>query len=206
MPLTAPAQGPARFEAPPLRPVVRNDPRDEWEQARESGRREGFEAGYEAGMALAEADVNAALAEHHRATDRLASAARALEEGHRQLLAADRIELDSIEADVIELALRLAAEVIGRELRATDRPVRDALARAMRFVPERVTPVAVVHPDDAATAAEVLAADPRWRGGVEIIADPGIEPGGCVLEVGECRVDGQLGPALERMRDALTAD
>lgn len=206
MPLTAPTQGPARFEAPPLRPVVRTDPRDEWEQAREAGHRDGFEAGYEAGMTLAEVDVNAALNEHRRATERLVRAARSLEEGHRQLLDADRIELDAIEADVIELALSLATELLGRELRATDHPVRDALARAMRFVPERATPVAVVHPDDAAVAAQVLADDPQWRGGVEIVADPGIEPGGCVLEIGECRVDGQFGTALTRMREALAAD
>ncbi len=186
--------------------LVRTDPRDEWEQARDAGHRDGFEAGYEAGMTLAEADVNAALTEHRRATERLVRAARSLEEGHRKLLDADRVELDAIEADVIELALSLATELLGRELRATDHPVRDALTRAMRFVPERATPVAVVHPDDAAVAAEILAADPQWRGGVEIVADPGVEPGGCILEIGECRVDGQLGSALARMREALAAD
>lgn len=202
MPLTAPLQA-ERFEAPPLRPVPRIDPRDAVQAERDQARREGFEAGYTAGMDLAQADVDAAIRDHERATDRLVRAARAVEDAHRQLLAADRIELEEIEADVIELALTLATELVGRELRATDQPVRDALARAMQFVPERRTPVAVVHPDDAAVAAEILGADPHWRGTVEIVADARIEPGGCVLEIGECHVDGQIGPAIERMRDAL---
>lgn len=210
MPLTAPPlattspEGPARYEAPALQAVVRADARSERDAAREDGRREGFEAGYEAGMALAEADVAAVIDQHRRAAERLTRAARSLEAGHAQLLTADRIELESIERDVIELAMQLATELIGRELRATDQPVLDALARAMQLVPERRTPVVVVHPDDAAVTSEVLGADPQWRGTVEVVADASIEPGGCVLEVGECRIDGQIATAIDRMRDALT--
>jgi flagellar biosynthesis/type III secretory pathway protein FliH len=35
------------------------------------------------------------------------------------------------------------------------------------------------------------------------VADPTIEPGGCILESGSTRVDAQLGPALRRAKQAL---
>ena len=38
---------------------------------------------------------------------------------------------------------------------------------------------------------------------VEIVADHGIERGGCVLEVGACSVDAQITPALARVREVL---
>ena len=38
---------------------------------------------------------------------------------------------------------------------------------------------------------------------IELVADPSIEPGGCILEAGSTRVDAQLGPALRRARQAL---
>ncbi len=38
-----------------------------------------------------------------------------------------------------------------------------------------------------------------------LVADPGVEPGGCILAVGDSRIDAQLGPALDRVRAALSA-
>ena len=39
-----------------------------------------------------------------------------------------------------------------------------------------------------------------------VIADPAVEPGGCILEVGDSRIDAQLGSALDRVRAALLGD
>ena len=36
-----------------------------------------------------------------------------------------------------------------------------------------------------------------------IVADPSVERGGCIVEVGASQIDAQLAPALERMREAL---
>jgi flagellar assembly protein FliH len=38
---------------------------------------------------------------------------------------------------------------------------------------------------------------------VTLIGDPLVERAGAVVQVGACRIDGQLGPALERVRHAL---
>ena len=40
-------------------------------------------------------------------------------------------------------------------------------------------------------------------GSVRLVADPRVEPAGAVAETGVCRVDAQLGPALERVREVL---
>ena len=47
-----------------------------------------------------------------------------------------------------------------------------------------------LHPDDVAS----LGAAPE---AVAVIAAPAIEPGGCILEVGDSRIDAQLGSALD---------
>jgi flagellar assembly protein FliH len=36
-----------------------------------------------------------------------------------------------------------------------------------------------------------------------VIPDPAVEAGGCILEVGDSRIDAQLGSALDRVRAAL---
>lgn len=200
---TAASRRTALYEAPVLQPSERIDPQDALRIAQEHARKEGFEAGYQAGLDLAEAEVTAAIAHHHRAADRLVQAALALEEGHRRLLAADRVVLEEIESDVIELAIALATEVVGRELTVTAQPVRDALLRALQLTPDRRTPTVLVHPDDADAAAEVIAEDPRWGATVELARDARVERGGCVVEVGDCRIDGQIGTAIERIRSAL---
>jgi len=38
---------------------------------------------------------------------------------------------------------------------------------------------------------------------VHVIADPSVEAGGCVVEAGPCRIDAQIGPAIERARALL---
>jgi flagellar assembly protein FliH len=72
-------------------------------------------------------------------------------------------------------------------------------------VPERGEVVVRVHPDDAAAAADADVPELSARG-IRIVADPSIEPGGCVLDVGDCRIDAQLGAAAARMRAALGVD
>jgi flagellar assembly protein FliH len=64
--------------------------------------------------------------------------------------------------------------------------------------------VARLHPADAAVLGDQpLAGSP---GALTIIPDPAIEPGGCLLEVGDSRIDAQLGSALDRVRSALLGD
>jgi flagellar assembly protein FliH len=189
--------------APLLEPASVLRPPNSTEARRETARAEGYASGYEAGLRGAEAEVAAIVDDHRRARDRLLRAAAAVEDAARALAVRDAVTLDAIEADVIALALELATEIVGRELSVTPEPVRDALERAIGLVPDRGRPTVRVHPDDACVVGEELARDQRWGGAAEIVADVRVEPGGCVVEVGDCRIDAQVTPALQRARTAL---
>lgn len=180
------------------------DPRKEAAELAERRRDAGFDEGYTTGWAAAEAEVAAAIDDHRRNAQRLASGAAAFERAAEQLRNRDEVSLAQIERDMIALAVALAEEIVGRELASLDAPVREALERVAGLLPDRGVPVVRVHPDDEATAREAVEADiVRWTREVDLIADPGVEPGGCIVDVGPCRIDGQVGTALARLREAL---
>ncbi len=160
--------------------------------------------GYEEGLRRAEAEVEQAIADHRRSASRFAELCGALERATADLAVRDRMAIADVERDLLALAVGLAEELVGRELSTIDEPVLDALERAVELVPDRGTPIVRVHPDDAETAREAVDADlVRWSDAVTVAPDPRVERGGCVVDVGPCRIDAQLGPALERMKAAL---
>ena len=182
--------------------VVRNVRREQAEA--EALRRDvGYRDGYERGRAEARAEVEAAIADHRTSAERLAALGRALESAVDALERRDALVLEQVEDQIVAAAVELAEQLIGRELEVAPQPVVDAMARGLALAPERGTATVRVHPDDESTAREASHADLlRWRGDVAIVADGRVERGGCVLEVGDCRIDAQLGPALERLRAA----
>jgi flagellar assembly protein FliH len=194
--------------------------------------RRGYDDGYRAGMAEGLAAARAAMAaESATATARLEALGRALGDAGDDLRRRQALDLTDLEDTLARTAVDLASAIIGRELQISASPGADALARALALVPAGSMAVARLHPADAAVLAEAEAgattgvAGSGAAGGigevaggylaargsstpasVTIIADPAVEPGGCILEVGESRIDAQLGPALDRVRAALLGD
>jgi flagellar assembly protein FliH len=171
--------------------------------------RRGYDAGYQAGLAegLA-AGRAAAAAEAAAATARVATLGQALAAAAEDLRCRQALELTGLEDALARAAVDLAAAIIGRELEIAASPGADALARALALVPAGSTAVARLHPADAAHLDGGDAAAPAGGApnAVTIIPDPAIEPGGCILEVGDSRIDAQIGPALDRVRSALLGD
>lgn len=204
---TAPATQPARFDAPvlsgadTLRVVARHD-------ATVERRRHdiGFRTGYEEGFARGSADVEAAIADHRRNAERLGSLCTAIEQAVASLRADDAEAIRSIEDAVVEMALGIAESVIGREVADGD-VVAATIGRALRLRPPEGTPIVRVAPTDLAVAAEALDAGliPSTSD-VELVGDPTIAPGGCVVETDVSTVDAQVDEALARVREALAGD
>lgn len=166
-------------------------------------REDGYAAGYQAGLDAAEEEISRDRDEHRQAARRLGAAAAALEEAARGLANRDEVTLGELEREAVALGIALATELVGRELAATPEPVVDALRRAVALVPDRGDPVVRVHPADEATTREAIDAGILgWSGDVSVVADGGVEPGGCIVDVGPCRVDAQIGSAIERLRAA----
>jgi flagellar assembly protein FliH len=194
------------YDAPALPPLAAlRDRADEAAECRALMREDGFAAGYQAGLDAAAHHIASELADHRSAAERLQAAAMAFEAAARDLSRQDAVALADVEREAIELAVALAEELVGYELTSVDEPVRDALTRAAALLPDRGTPVIRVHPADEATTVDATASSVlTWGGEVSIVADPSVERGGCVVDVGPCRIDAQLASAIGRMRATLT--
>ena len=56
-----------------------------------------------------------------------------------------------------------------------------------------------LNPADVATVGDLT-----FGRELTIVADPSVEPAGAIVEVGACTIDAQIGPALARVRKALS--
>ena len=175
--------------AAPLDPLVA---RAAVQQGYDDGFQAGMAEGLAAGRAAAAAEAAAALA---RAEALFGSLVEAADELRRR----QALELKGLEDTLARTAFDLASAVVGRELQLSSSPGADAVARALALVPAGCMATARLHPADVASLGAPSEA-------VAVIADPAIEPGGCILEVGDSRIDAQLGSALDRVRAALSGD
>ena len=164
------------------------------EAAIEDGRRAGYEAGFASG--LAGAAQSAAEGEARRAAE-VGRAVSALMEAAVALRLHQSQELVGIEDDVTAAAFEIASAVLDRELAVAASPGAEAIARALSLAPEGDT-VARLNPADVETLGDI-----ECRRELTVLADPSVEPGGCIVEVGACRIDAQLSTALDRVRKAL---
>jgi flagellar assembly protein FliH len=218
-----PAPGDAPFRAVTDLPVVESDAHSgrnltldpirkaAWVAGEREGRAAGHAAGYEAGHAAGRAaghaeGVRAGTTEAREATAATVErAVAALGAAVDDLARRDAVALTDIEGQVVDLALELAAAVLQREVAASDDPGRDALARALALAPDRGPVLARLHPDDlAALGDDAVEVEAPGRD-VRLVADPAVDPGGCRLEVGPCRVDATITAALARAREVLEA-
>jgi flagellar assembly protein FliH len=182
------------------------------EQARAAGRQQGYDDGYQAGAAAAAAEAAVVAEQHRRAeADRRAqaqAALAALAAATDALTRREALGVQEVEDVVAAAAFELAAVLLQRELAVAADPGRDAIARAMALLPPGVdTSAALVrlHPEDLHVLEESVrdgAARPV-AASVQLVADPSVERGGCVVETAGRTVDAQLGPALERVRQEL---
>lgn len=160
----------------------------------ENARREGFDEGYRAATAEAAAGEAAGrMAQLRRMADALSDAATEVRESRHTA-----VTLGAAEA--AGLAYDLAAAFLQREL-TVGRPVVEAVVRALALVPEEQDLVVRLNPDDSISLEELAELVPDAA--VKILADPRVETGGCVIQAGPCRIDTQLGAALDRVRHIL---
>lgn len=155
------------------------------------GYAEGVRRGYEDGVRMAE----------EAARQDLAFALTALHGAIDQLDRHDRAGLADLTADAVDLALAIAEAVVGREIDAAIDPGRDALVRALQLAPDRGRLLARLNPVDLDRLGDVRA---HLAGrDIELVADPAVERGGCLLQAGPARIDAQISSALARVRAEL---
>jgi flagellar assembly protein FliH len=200
--LVAPLQDDEAAVAPYVDPDVSEGYAAGYEEGYAEGHAEGKAVGYAEGYQRGNEEAAERALEFMRerearltaALDALAAAARACNE--RQSAA-----IDDIEHTIVSAIFDLAETVVGRELSHTRTPGRDALARALSMAKSHGPATARLHPDDIETLGDLADIAPGRV--IEVVADPEVEPGGCILEAGAQRVDAQIGTAIARAKQAL---
>ena len=161
----------------------------------DAARQEGYEDGFAAGLEAARVSREAARQESLRkGADALHLAAGAMEAGRANAIAV-------VEEDAAALAVELARTLIDHELSQTDDTVSAAIRRALRLTAPGEELIVRLHPDEVIEATELQAYVTDCR--ITVVPDESVEPGGCVIDAGPCRIDAQIESALGRVRWAL---
>ena len=159
-----------------------------FEDARQTGYQEGYLAAQEESKAALDSSVEA---DRRRLCTALADAAL--------VVSGTRVEaVATVTDEIVELALELAGVFLQRELTLSASLDAEALGRALALAPTDEDLTVRLHPDHTMEITQIEALAPGVA--VKVIADPAIERGGCVLEVGPCRIDAQIKSALERAK------
>ena len=185
------AYGP--FELAPLEAVVVPDPpRPGAGPSLDAVREQAFEEGFSAGVAQAES--------------RLDGPASALAAAADQLQAMRADAATSIEAEAVELALRIAEQALGAAIAADPELVVEAVRGALRRLVERDRVLILVNPDDLELVRDHASRLVGELGGIEhceVQAERRVRPGGAIVRTSEGEVDATLETKLARAREVL---
>lgn len=180
-------------------PVYKDDV-EEAKAARDEAARVGYQDGFAAGRqdALLAAEAQAAAA-----AEATAAALQAMHAAAAELHARQSADVAEAERQIVDLAMAIAEAVVQRELSTASTSGRDALLRALALAPQGLDAVARLHPADLDTVGDLTQLTAERD--IVLVADPTVEQGGCLLDVGPCRIDAQITPALARVKKALGA-
>lgn len=186
------AYGP--FELAPLEAVIVPDPPAGHGMAPtlEVIREQAYEEGFAAGIAQAQSQLDGPAAA-------LAGAAEQL-----QAMRADAAA--SVEADAVDLALRIAEQAIAAAIAADPELVVEAVRGALRRLVERDRVLILVNPDDLELVRDHVARLVGELGGIEhceVQAERRVRPGGAIVRTSEGEVDATLETKLARAREVL---
>ena len=155
--------------------------------------------GYQEGLAAGKAEAAKRLAELNTRVARLDSILK--------LLSRPLEELDKdVEQQLTLLALTVGKQMVRRELRTDPAQVIAVIRESVARLPAAARDVRVhLHPEDAAVVREVLAApssDRAWN----IIEDPALSRGGCIVRTDTSQIDARLDSRLNAVVSAAFGD
>jgi flagellar assembly protein FliH len=185
------AYGP--FELAPLEAVIVPDrPAPGSALTLDAVREQAFEEGFSAGVAHAQSQLD--------------GPASALAAAAEQLQAMRTDAAASVEADAVDLALRIAEQAVGAAIAADPELVVEAVRGALRRLVERDRVLILVNPDDLELVRDHVARLVGELGGIEhceVQAERRVRPGGAIVRTSEGEVDATLETKLARAREVL---
>jgi flagellar assembly protein FliH len=185
------AYGP--FELAPLEAVIVPErPAPGSAPSLDAVREQAFEEGFAAGVAQAQSQLDGPASALAAAADQL------------QALRTDAAA--SVEADAVDLALRIAEQAVGAAIAADPELVVEAVRGALRRLVERDRVLILVNPDDLELVRDHVARLVGELGGIEhceVQAERRVRPGGAIVRTSEGEVDATLETKLARAREVL---
>ena len=155
-------------------------------------REQAFEEGFAAGVAQAQSQLDGPASALAAAADQL------------QALRTDAAA--SVEADAVDLALRIAEQAVGAALAVHPELVVEAVRGALRRLVERDRVLILVNPDDLELVRDHVGRLVGELGGIEhceVQAERRVRPGGAIVRTSEGEVDATLETKLARAREVL---
>ncbi len=162
------------------------------QEAYAEGLRRGTEAGEAQGLAAFEESVG--------------QAAQTIGEAVSSLREARESFLETLEPEVLSLAIRIATQVLRREIRSDPELVRSTVRAALEHLADRESMTIRVNSRDLEVLREhnvTLLDGVEGAEHLEVLADESIESGGCVVESESVHVDATVESQLQRIIDAL---
>ncbi|MEA2173276.1 MAG: type secretion protein [Blastocatellia bacterium] len=167
-------------------------------------------------IADAEAEAAALLSSAEATARELREAAyhegieAALAELNEHLLAAREerhVALEEVERDVLRLVVKLAEKVIGREIDSHEATLADIVATALRQARQHEMLTVRINPADLPyVQAHSERLDPAGRARfLDLVADPRVAHGGCIIESASGTINAQLDVQLKVLERALLA-
>lgn len=167
-------------------------------EAQEAAYLEAVERGYNDGLNKARTEIETAMEDSNR---RVRRALGALTEAVNGFDERQTIALADVENAIVEAAFEIARGVLQREVATAADPGAEAIARALKLAPGREPAIVRLNPDDAATLN--IAQIPTMGRPIDVLADPAIESGGCIIEIGDTTIDAQISSSLANVKSAL---
>jgi flagellar assembly protein FliH len=160
--------------------------------------RAGHDVGFAAGQAAARAEMEQReLDAKSRMEAALSSLSRSVDSA-RHSFDSRRTEL---EESIPQLVFDVLVALVGVESALSADPGRQAIARALALDTGSTHAVVRLHPDDVATLGELGELESGRT--LTVVADPVVERGGALVDIGETTIDSQLSAALDRVRAVL---
>lgn len=180
------APPPAPVEAEPEPAPAAADLEQLLQEARQQAYAEGFNHGHDAGSQETRDALEATV--RRSAEETAVRMGQLLHSMGDQLIASEQ----RIARQILELSCDIARQVVRQELKVNTRHLRPVIAEALEQIIDDGLPATVrMHPDDLTQMKGALL-ETLGENAPEFVADPGVTPGGCLVQTPSMTVDASI--------------
>ena len=191
-----PEATPSPAPAAPKEPEIQLPTAEDVERMLEEARSQGYAAGLAEGR-------EAAAAEAQQAAEEAATRYSSLIGGLQQSLK----EVDqSVAEELLGLAIEIANQITRAHIKVREDALLPVIREAIATLPLHHAHITLrLNPADAANVRRLLS-DELSQGGTQIIEDPSISCGGCLIQAGASEIDATLETRHKRVLETIGAE